>query len=180
MNKLRPGARARPKSSAQHGAWHLLLSTVHITVPPCLPPLPNSGDRLYAEMAGSIFTFVSYMSFLEYRGQVQGSGAGRACGPLTSHYCLHPHFLPDSPKQVMTVIQTPTRIREGDNVTVSCQYNSSNPKVTYYQWNSIRSQGSSRELKIYNVAWDHKAVACAACNGWCSWSPEVNLHVQCE
>ncbi|XP_049642531.1 B-cell receptor CD22 [Suncus etruscus] len=84
------------------------------------------------------------------------------------------------PKQVMTVIQTPTRIREGDNVTVSCQYNSSNPKVTYYKWDFERRQRSlnSRELKIYNVAWDHKTVACAACNEWCSWSPTVNLHVQ--
>lgn len=84
------------------------------------------------------------------------------------------------PKQVMTVIQTPTRIREGDDVTVSCQYNSSNPKVTYYKWNYLGSQKSSytRELKISNVAWDHKTVACAACNQWCSWSPTVNLHVQ--
>ncbi|XP_054444833.1 B-cell receptor CD22 [Pteronotus mesoamericanus] len=85
-----------------------------------------------------------------------------------------------SPKNVTMMIQNPTPIREGDNVTLFCNYTSSNPSVTRYEW---RSQGSWKEimpgvLMIQKVAWDASQFSCAACNQWCSWSPTVNLHVQ--
>ncbi|XP_064436481.1 B-cell receptor CD22 isoform X3 [Mirounga angustirostris] len=85
-----------------------------------------------------------------------------------------------APKEVTTVIQNPTRIQEGDTVTLSCNYSSSNPRVTRYEWNL---QGSWKEqspgvLIIQKVAWDAKPIACAACNQWCSWAPSVNLDVQ--
>ncbi|XP_066100022.1 B-cell receptor CD22 isoform X1 [Saccopteryx bilineata] len=85
-----------------------------------------------------------------------------------------------SPKEVTIVIQNPTPIREGDNVTLSCNYTSSHPSVTRYEWNL---QGSWKDLlpgvrMIQKVAWNAWNVTCAACNLWCSWAPHVNLHVQ--
>ncbi|XP_030881131.1 B-cell receptor CD22 isoform X2 [Leptonychotes weddellii] len=85
-----------------------------------------------------------------------------------------------APKEVTTVIQNPTRIQEGDTVTLSCNYSSSNPRVTRYEWNL---QGSWKEqspgvLIIQKVAWDARPITCAACNQWCSWAPSVNLDVQ--
>lgn len=85
-----------------------------------------------------------------------------------------------SPKEVTTVIQNPTPIREGDDVTLSCHYTSSNPSVTQYKW---KPQGSWNELApgmlmIQKVAWNAEPFACAACNPWCSWATPVNLHVQ--
>ncbi|XP_027979355.1 B-cell receptor CD22 isoform X10 [Eumetopias jubatus] len=85
-----------------------------------------------------------------------------------------------APKEVTTVIQNPTRIREGDTVTLFCNYSSSNPRVTRYEWNL---QGSWKEqspgvLIIQKVAWDARPITCAACNQWCSWAPSVNLDVQ--
>ncbi|XP_032246078.1 B-cell receptor CD22 isoform X2 [Phoca vitulina] len=85
-----------------------------------------------------------------------------------------------APKEVTTVIQNPRRIQEGDTVTLSCNYSSSNPRVTRYEWNL---QGSWKEqspgvLIIQKVAWDARPIACAACNQWCSWAPSVNLDVQ--
>ncbi|XP_019674251.2 B-cell receptor CD22 isoform X3 [Felis catus] len=83
------------------------------------------------------------------------------------------------PKEVTTVIQNPTPIREGDNVTLSCNYNSSNPEVTRYEWNF---QGSRKKplrevLIIEKVSWDARPISCAACNQWCSWAPSVSLDV---
>ncbi|XP_045296885.1 B-cell receptor CD22 isoform X3 [Leopardus geoffroyi] len=83
------------------------------------------------------------------------------------------------PKEVTTVIQNPTPIREGDNVTLSCNYNSSNPEVTRYEWNF---QGSWKKplrevLIIEKVSWDARPISCAACNQWCSWAPSVSLDV---
>ena len=90
-------------------------------------------------------------------------------------------FLQDPPKGVTTVIQNPTPIREGDSVTLSCTFNSSNPRVTRYNWNSPGSQDhTSQKLTIRKVAWDAQPVKCEACNQWCSWSPSVNLNVLCE
>ena len=91
-------------------------------------------------------------------------------------------FLPDPPKGVTTVIQNPTPIREGDSVTLSCTFNSSNPRVTRYNWNSPGSQDqtSQEKLTIQKVTWDTAPVKCEACNQWCSWSPSVNLNVHCE
>ncbi|KAF6287690.1 CD22 molecule [Rhinolophus ferrumequinum] len=85
-----------------------------------------------------------------------------------------------SPKEVTTVIQNPTPIREGDNVTLLCHYTSSNPSVTRYEW---KSEGSWNEpepgvLMIQKVAWNAKPFTCAACNQWCSWASPVDLHVQ--
>ncbi|KAK7800015.1 hypothetical protein U0070_022003, partial [Myodes glareolus] len=76
-------------------------------------------------------------------------------------------------------IQNPTRIREGDSVTVACHYNSSNPKVTSYKW---KPPGSGDEitpgmLRIQNVAWNPEPISCAACNEWCSWASPVSLNV---
>ncbi|XP_077710941.1 B-cell receptor CD22 isoform X5 [Canis aureus] len=84
------------------------------------------------------------------------------------------------PKEVTAVIQNPTRIREGDNVTVSCNYNSSNPRVSRYEWNvqGSRNKVFSEVLVIQKVSWDARPIACAACNQWCSWAPSVNLDVQ--
>ncbi|XP_012507006.1 PREDICTED: B-cell receptor CD22 isoform X3 [Propithecus coquereli] len=84
-----------------------------------------------------------------------------------------------APKNVTAVIQNPTPIREGDRVTVSCNYNSSNPRVTRYQWSHRGSWGQQSPglLVIQKVAWDDKTVTCAACNSWCSWAPPVNLNV---
>ncbi|KAM9757199.1 B-cell receptor CD22 isoform 6-T8 [Dama dama] len=83
------------------------------------------------------------------------------------------------PKGVTTVIQNPTPIREGDSVTLSCTFNSSNPRVTRYNWNSPGSQDqtSQEKLTIRKVTWDAAPVKCEACNQWCSWSPSVNLNV---
>nr|XP_020727352.1 B-cell receptor CD22 [Odocoileus virginianus texanus] len=83
------------------------------------------------------------------------------------------------PKGVTTVIQNPTPIREGDSVTLSCTFNSSNPRVTRYNWNSPGSQDqtSQEKLTIQKVTWDAAPVKCEACNQWCSWSPSVNLNV---
>lgn len=80
------------------------------------------------------------------------------------------------------MIQNPTPIREGDTVTLFCNYTSSNPSVTRYEWNPPGS-GNEPEagvLMIQKVAWNAKSFTCAACNQWCSWAPAVNLHVQCE
>nr|XP_004060560.1 B-cell receptor CD22 isoform X8 [Gorilla gorilla gorilla] len=84
------------------------------------------------------------------------------------------------PKKVTTVIQNPTPIREGDTVTLSCNYNSSNPSVTRYEW---KAHGTWEEpslgvLKIQNIGWDNTTIACAACNNWCSWASPVALNVQ--
>ncbi|XP_037057937.1 B-cell receptor CD22 isoform X2 [Peromyscus leucopus] len=85
-----------------------------------------------------------------------------------------------APKEVTTVIQNPTPIREGDSVTLACSYNSSNPAVTSYQWSP---QGSGNEispgvLRIQNVAWDSRPISCAACNNHgCSWGAPVSLNV---
>ncbi|XP_055266744.1 B-cell receptor CD22 isoform X4 [Moschus berezovskii] len=83
------------------------------------------------------------------------------------------------PKGVTTVIQNPTPIREGDSVTLSCTFNSSNPRVTRYNWNSPGSQDqtSQEKLTIRKVTWDAEPVKCEACNQWCSWSPSVNLNI---
>lgn len=80
------------------------------------------------------------------------------------------------------MIENPTRIQEGDTVTLSCNYSSSNPGVTQYIWDFQGSQmkQSHEVLIIQKVAWDTRPVACAACNQWCSWAPIVNLDVQCE
>ncbi|EPY81304.1 hypothetical protein CB1_000743035 [Camelus ferus] len=85
---------------------------------------------------------------------------------------LHP------PKEVTTVIQNPVPIREGDSVTLLCTYNSSNPRVTRYEWDTVGSRVLPAGLTIQNVAWDTGPVKCAACNQWCFWSPPVNLDVQ--
>nr|XP_058900323.1 B-cell receptor CD22 isoform X2 [Kogia breviceps] len=84
------------------------------------------------------------------------------------------------PKEVITVIQNPTPIREGDSVILSCTYNSSNPRVTRYEWNHLGFQDQllPARLTIRKVAWDTGPVKCAACNQWCLWSPPVNLDVQ--
>ncbi|KAK2088221.1 B-cell receptor cd22 [Saguinus oedipus] len=86
----------------------------------------------------------------------------------------------NSPKEVTTVIQNPTAIREGDTVTVSCNYSSSNPGVTWYEWRtgSTQEESSSGVLKIQNIAWNNNVVSCAACNHWCSWGSQVTLNVQ--
>lgn len=94
----------------------------------------------------------------------------------------HLSTLLDAPKEVTTVIQNPTRIREGDSVTVACHYNSSNPKVTSYKW---KPPGSGDEitpgmLRIRNIAWNPEPISCAACNEWCSWASPVSLNVHCE
>ncbi|XP_024433486.2 B-cell receptor CD22 isoform X3 [Desmodus rotundus] len=85
-----------------------------------------------------------------------------------------------SPKNVTMVIQNPTPIREGDNVTLFCNYTSSNPRVTSYEW---QSQGFRKEIMpgvmmIQKVPWNASQFSCAACNQWCSWAVPVNLHVQ--
>ncbi|XP_060144722.1 B-cell receptor CD22 isoform X2 [Globicephala melas] len=84
------------------------------------------------------------------------------------------------PKEVITVIQSPTPIREGDSVILSCTYNSSNPRVTRYEWDHLgfQDQLSPAGLTIRKVAWDTGPVKCAACNQWCLWSPPVDLDVQ--
>nr|XP_054958978.1 B-cell receptor CD22 isoform X5 [Pan paniscus] len=84
------------------------------------------------------------------------------------------------PKKVTTVIQNPTPIREGDTVTLSCNYNSSNPSVTRYEWkpHGAWEEPSLGVLKIQNVGWGNTTIACAACNSWCSWASPVALNVQ--
>ncbi|XP_037373777.1 B-cell receptor CD22 [Talpa occidentalis] len=84
------------------------------------------------------------------------------------------------PKLVTLMIKDPAQIREGDNVTLSCHYNSSNPGVNQYQWKLGASQRESHSqvLTIQRVAWNEGPVTCAACNQWCSWAGLVNLDVQ--
>nr|KAF6409279.1 CD22 molecule [Rousettus aegyptiacus] len=85
-----------------------------------------------------------------------------------------------APKEVTTVLQSPTPIREGDNVTLTCNYTSSNPRVTRYEWSP---QGLWNELipgvlMIQKVSWNAGPFTCAACNSWCSWASPVNLHIK--
>ncbi|KAG8524359.1 B-cell receptor CD22, partial [Galemys pyrenaicus] len=84
------------------------------------------------------------------------------------------------PKEVTLKIKDPTQIREGDNVTLSCDYNSSNPRVTRYQWKLGAPQGDLDKpvVTIQKVAWNPGPVTCAACNQWCSWAASVSLDVQ--
>ncbi|KAL1769132.1 B-cell receptor CD22 isoform X1 [Sigmodon hispidus] len=84
-----------------------------------------------------------------------------------------------APKEVTTVIENSTLVREGDTVALSCRYNSSNPKVTYYQWDP---QDSGTEitpglLRIPKAAWDSTHIRCAACNQWCTWASSISLNV---
>ncbi|GAB1291908.1 B-cell receptor CD22 [Apodemus speciosus] len=84
-----------------------------------------------------------------------------------------------TPRNVTTVIQSFTPVREGDSVMLVCRYNSSNPVVTSYQWSP---PGSGSELKpgvlrIQKVTWDSVPVKCAACNYKCSWALPVSLNV---
>ncbi|XP_037675097.1 B-cell receptor CD22 isoform X1 [Choloepus didactylus] len=85
-----------------------------------------------------------------------------------------------SPKGVTTVIQNPTPIQEGQAVTLSCKYNSSNPAVNRYEWSPrvSRDEPPSGVLMIPKVAWNAQPIACAACNRWCTWAASVNLDVQ--
>uniref|UniRef100_A0A2K6K1K7 B-cell receptor CD22 n=1 Tax=Rhinopithecus bieti TaxID=61621 RepID=A0A2K6K1K7_RHIBE len=116
--------------------------------------------------------------------EVTKSQSGRYCcrvsndvGPGTSEKVFLQVQYP--PKKVTTVIENPTPIREGDTVTLSCNYNSSNPTVNHYEW---KPRGAWEEpllgvLKIQNVGWNNTAIACAACNNWCSWASPVTLNV---
>ncbi|XP_025710226.1 B-cell receptor CD22 isoform X6 [Callorhinus ursinus] len=115
---------------------------------------------------------------LSHAGQYSCLAENRlGAGPIGQETELDVQY---APKEVTTVIQNPTRIREGDTVTLFCNYSSSNPRVTRYEWNL---QGSWKEqspgvLIIQKVAWDARQITCAACNQWCSWAPSVNLDVQ--
>ncbi|XP_011380067.1 B-cell receptor CD22 isoform X2 [Pteropus vampyrus] len=85
-----------------------------------------------------------------------------------------------APKEVTIVLQNPTPIREGDNVTLTCNYTSSNPRVIRYEWSP---RGSWNELvpgvlTIQKVSWNAGPFTCAACNTWCSWAAPVNLHIK--
>lgn len=112
------------------------------------------------------------------------AGRNRYYGQLTfpisaTHFS---DFVSDAPKEVTTVLQSPTPIREGDNVTLTCNYTSSNPRVTRYEWSP---QGLWNELipgvlMIQKVSWNAGPFTCAACNSWCSWASPVNLHIKCE
>uniref|UniRef100_A0A2K5LN29 B-cell receptor CD22 n=1 Tax=Cercocebus atys TaxID=9531 RepID=A0A2K5LN29_CERAT len=116
--------------------------------------------------------------------EVTKSQTGRYCcrvsndvGPATSEKVFLQVQYP--PKKVTMVIENPTPIREGDTVTLSCNYSSSNPIVNHYEW---RPRGGWEEpslgvLKIQNIGWNNTAVACAACNNWCSWASPVTLNV---
>uniref|UniRef100_A0A8C0WAF3 B-cell receptor CD22 n=1 Tax=Castor canadensis TaxID=51338 RepID=A0A8C0WAF3_CASCN len=85
-----------------------------------------------------------------------------------------------APKEVTVMIQNATPIREGDSVTLSCSFNSSNPSVTRYKWSpqDSWSELTSGVLRIQRVAWNAMPISCAACNQWCSSSSPVSLDVQ--
>ncbi|XP_027979353.1 B-cell receptor CD22 isoform X8 [Eumetopias jubatus] len=123
-------------------------------------------------------TFQIPAVLLSHAGQYSCLAKNRlGAGPIGQETELDVQY---APKEVTTVIQNPTRIREGDTVTLFCNYSSSNPRVTRYEWNL---QGSWKEqspgvLIIQKVAWDARPITCAACNQWCSWAPSVNLDVQ--
>ncbi|XP_015975162.2 B-cell receptor CD22 isoform X3 [Rousettus aegyptiacus] len=98
-------------------------------------------------------------------------------GPMSQEAELDIQY---APKEVTTVLQSPTPIREGDNVTLTCNYTSSNPRVTRYEWSP---QGLWNELipgvlMIQKVSWNAGPFTCAACNSWCSWASPVNLHIK--
>ncbi|XP_023372672.1 B-cell receptor CD22 isoform X1 [Otolemur garnettii] len=84
-----------------------------------------------------------------------------------------------APRNVTVVIQNPTPIREGDSVTLSCNYISSNPAVTHYYWDpqGAWTKPSPEVLLIQKVAWNVKNITCTACNDLCSSSHPVNLNV---
>lgn len=84
-----------------------------------------------------------------------------------------------TPRNVTTVIQSFTPIREGDSVTLVCRYSSSNPVVTAYQWSPPDAGSELRPgvLRIQKVTWDSMPVKCAACNYKCSWAFPVSLNV---
>ncbi|XP_052022029.1 B-cell receptor CD22 isoform X2 [Apodemus sylvaticus] len=84
-----------------------------------------------------------------------------------------------TPKNVTTVIQSFTPIREGDSVTLVCRYNSSNPVATSYKWSPPGSGSELKPgvLKIQKVTWNAMPVKCAACNYDCSWALPVSLNV---
>ncbi|XP_036985419.2 B-cell receptor CD22 isoform X4 [Artibeus jamaicensis] len=168
-------------------------STVQITVSPakegskisltCIsqaypPPINYTWYHNKIEISRTDKTFQIPEVFLEHAGNYSclaknsvGTGETGQAAELDVQY---------SPKEVTMVIQNPTPIREGDSVTLFCNYTSSNPSVIRYEW---KSQGSWKEimpgvLMIQKVPWNASPFSCAACNQWCSWSPSVNLHVQ--
>ncbi|XP_030742229.1 B-cell receptor CD22 [Echinops telfairi] len=85
-----------------------------------------------------------------------------------------------SPKGVTVVVQNPAPIREGDDVTLVCNYKSSNPRVTRYEWTPQvpRNQSFPEVLRIRKVTWDIGPIACQACNVWCQQAPFVHLEVE--
>ncbi|XP_006899791.1 PREDICTED: B-cell receptor CD22 [Elephantulus edwardii] len=83
------------------------------------------------------------------------------------------------PKGVTLSIKNPTPIREGDDVTLVCNYNSSNPKVSRYEWEPQASKNKSfpEVLTIQKVPWNVRPVSCQACNFQCTKSPSLSLEV---
>lgn len=102
------------------------------------------------------------------------------------HLTLHtPSCLADAPKGVEILLSPSERnIRPGDLVTLTCQVNSSYPKVSSVQWvkdgTHLKAQG--RVLQLPKVAWDDAGVyTCEAENGvGASISRPVSLHVFSE
>ncbi|XP_003796144.1 B-cell receptor CD22 isoform X2 [Otolemur garnettii] len=97
-------------------------------------------------------------------------------GKISQEAELDVHY---APRNVTVVIQNPTPIREGDSVTLSCNYISSNPAVTHYYWDpqGAWTKPSPEVLLIQKVAWNVKNITCTACNDLCSSSHPVNLNV---
>ncbi|KAF6076866.1 CD22 molecule [Phyllostomus discolor] len=134
----------------------------------------NEHETLHQEQKTATLTLPSVTK--EAAGKYHCE-AHNEIGSTKLEVTLQVHY---SPKEVTMVIQNPTPIREGDDVTLFCNYTSSNPSVTRYEW---RTQGSWKEimpgaLVIQKVPWNASPFSCAACNRWCSWASSVNLHVQ--
>lgn len=86
----------------------------------------------------------------------------------------------------MEILLSPSEgnIRPGDPVTLTCQVNSSYPKVSSVQWvkDGTHLKAQSHVLKLSQVAWDDAGMyTCEAENGvGSSVSLPVSLHVFSE
>lgn len=111
-------------------------------------------------------------------------GATR-CLPWAPYLSTPPSCLTDAPKGVEILLNpSEGNIRPGDLVTLTCQVNSSYPKISSVQWvkDGTRLQAQSPVLRLPQVAWgDAGNYTCEAGNGvGHSVSLPVSLHVFSE
>lgn len=107
------------------------------------------------------------------------------CLPRAPYLTRPPSCLADAPKGV-EILLSPSEgnIRPGDLVTLTCQVNSSYPKISSVQWvkDGTRLQAQSPVLQLPQVGWDDAGnYTCEAGNSvGLSVSLPVSIHVFSE